>query len=1022
MIRFAAANVVRRYYQPWLDIQTLGNVPTDEGQAAPGQKLHRPQSSHDKALTAFAQLATLRLNVKRGMISLIDTNQQLIIAEATKSLSLVDDNRHAPNDHIWLGNVAIPRADAVCENVFGSTFTARDGPVDGGQEHTAEALVVPDLRLDERFKERPYVVASGAPRFYAGVPITTRDGNRIGVYAVSHTESRHSLTVDELRFMQDMAVTVFEHLEMVKSRNDRDRGEHMVRGIASFIEGLSNLKHSPDHETNGRRSITESPSRINQESAEHEQGRSTQESAKPQDSEQAALKSKSASVTDVTVPQSTSGSTHGTGNGASFTETDASIHAEQGSLTSDVREIFLRAAHIIRKSTRADGCVFFDTSSGIFGDDGGAPVEIGDTKQMLFEHLQTSGSDTDLYETPRRRRRRVTTSPDHSGQEKMSKPSEPDGSDVKSSPCQVLGMSLSSQRLGILPGLSMPENELKKCLQRYPYGKIFNFSDQGSVSSGDESIPDETIIGSGRAESDHHSRRKRSRGSRFLPRDMLKMLPGVRSVIFLPLWDYAQTRWFAGAFIWTDQVGHLSYPEGEMPYLKAFCSCIMSEVASMEALNTNRAKTTFIASISHELRSPLHGILGSIEFLEDTMTTAYQMNLLGAIETCGKTLLDTIDHLLDYAKINNLTKVISKRTSRGSLRSSKRITADISGAQSTLTAELDLASLVEDVLEAVFAGQTFRKARPRGQAGDHSMRDAIDHIQSLSLDDTLTTEEAIHAGTDKFSGKVVVVLNIANAANWWVKTQPGGLRRVIMNLFGNAIKYCEAGTIEANLDVTHVGKTCISVEFTVKDTGRGMSKEFMANHLFRAFAQEDSFSYGTGLGLSIVKQIVDSLGGKIDVKSQKNVGTEVKVSMKLPRVEQRPRSSDDDILAAAFEATKGLTMCLLDPGPDAAEKQKDVETSKLAQSLAKTCREWFDIEFIEGTSMEDDADIFFYAEPPPIEYLLELHKERKASRKTGKEVVLLVTCTNAFEAAALRASGVQHLTSLGRVVEVISQP
>lgn len=80
---------------------------------------------------------------------------------------------------------------------------------------------------------------------------------------------------------------------------------------------------------------------------------------------------------------------------------------------------------------------------------------------------------------------------------------------------------------------------------------------------------------------------------------------------------------------------------------------MMSEVGSMEVLNTNIAKSTFIASISHDLRSPLHGMLGSLEFLEETMTSAYQMSLIGAIETCGKTLLDTIDHLLDYAKINN---------------------------------------------------------------------------------------------------------------------------------------------------------------------------------------------------------------------------------------------------------------------------------------------------------------------------------------------------------------------------------
>ena len=115
-------------------------------------------------------------------------------------------------------------------------------------------------------------------------------------------------------------------------------------------------------------------------------------------------------------------------------------------------------------------------------------------------------------------------------------------------------------------------------------------------------------------------------------------------------------------------------------------------------------------------------------------------------------------------------------------------------------------------------------------------------------------------------------------------------------------------------------------------------------------------------------------------------------------------------------------MCLLNPDYQNGNRQRKGQVSALSESMAKLCRDWFGIEYIEGNTMDAEADIFFYAEPPPVEYLLQHHSERKARGKSGREVVLLITCTNAFEAAALRAGGVQHLINLGRVIEVISQP
>jgi signal transduction histidine kinase len=64
----------------------------------------------------------------------------------------------------------------------------------------------------------------------------------------------------------------------------------------------------------------------------------------------------------------------------------------------------------------------------------------------------------------------------------------------------------------------------------------------------------------------------------------------------------------------------------------------------------SKAKSDFISSISHEMRSPLHGILASTEILRDTMKLDSEVSMLNSIDACGSMLLDTINHLLDYSK------------------------------------------------------------------------------------------------------------------------------------------------------------------------------------------------------------------------------------------------------------------------------------------------------------------------------------------------------------------------------------
>jgi hypothetical protein len=204
---------LNRYYQPWLNTKKLGAVPPSSDLTAFSEAAASPRVSHDTTLTALAQLAALRLNVKRAMVSLIDTNTQIILAEATQTLSLVDESRHAPGDNIWLGNVLLPRHDCMDEHALSGIITCKDAH---GEQVDMSGMVVNDTFHDDRFKDRVYVTAPDGVRFYAGVPIITKEGHSIGVYGVSDTRPRpNGLTHDEVQFMQDVAEIVAEHLSRV---------------------------------------------------------------------------------------------------------------------------------------------------------------------------------------------------------------------------------------------------------------------------------------------------------------------------------------------------------------------------------------------------------------------------------------------------------------------------------------------------------------------------------------------------------------------------------------------------------------------------------------------------------------------------------------------------------------------------------------------------------------------------------------------------------------------------------------
>lgn len=106
------------------------------------------------------------------MISLIDTDVQYFVAEASKTLHLEDNSLYDdPLDAIWAGCVAVPKAGRLCEHTIAQL------PRESGEPPYFEVL---DLAKDDRFKDLPFVTAEPFFKYYCGVPLRTKNGTPIG--------------------------------------------------------------------------------------------------------------------------------------------------------------------------------------------------------------------------------------------------------------------------------------------------------------------------------------------------------------------------------------------------------------------------------------------------------------------------------------------------------------------------------------------------------------------------------------------------------------------------------------------------------------------------------------------------------------------------------------------------------------------------------------------------------------------------------------------------------------------------
>ncbi|KAF7958133.1 hypothetical protein EAE96_003696 [Botrytis aclada] len=911
----ARARELYKYYQPTAPINTETCFPAPQSSAEPGNQNSEVQSditstkisSPDTSLTAFCQLVSWRLEVQRAMISLIDDGTQYFIAESTKSLNLVDATKHKPGDELWLGCTSVSKAGRLCERTIETTPTVL------GEGYPS--FIVNDLTSDDRFNQLSFVTEPPHLKFYAGVPLITKRGIPIGGLFVVDSQARSGLSKDEISFLGTMACTVMKHLELTREVEEHRRGMKMSRGLASFVEGRAELEEADmeaedgegtkivgqfETDTGIRRQKSKSSSstkdsRISSATSlspsnGKEKGHVTSTSSIPTRIEGTLLTSeRSGSFTNErpgmeSTPHSSYGETSTTEQSPSdMCKTDTPD--EEFTEASALKLLFSRASNLIREAFEVDGgAVFYDAQKGFSSDTQTSNLDSSVTDS------QTSGDDE----------MRNGFNP----QSSTSRPFTRSSTMSQTREIEILGFSTpeaSSINGDPYPGthsfLPFEEKSLHQFLRRYPRGKLWTFGSDGSMSSASDDEIFKVYKSSARpGRIQQRSRKNKVARAAADGRFLSNHFPGVRQLLFVPLWDAGRSRWLSACCVWSTEPTRILSKQNELSFLTAFGNSVMAECSRISTEVADQKKSDFIGSISHELRSPLHGILASAEILDDLSLPNLAQELVETIDSCGRTLLDTINHILDFSKISSLEKNW-RRNRRGSTkrRSQSSNAGPLALQQSDLPminlfAPVDVAVLCEEVVESVFAGYVFQNVTAK-------TFDMVHDIHDKSSDSKRQSGLLAMSSSASQAPQVSVILDIA-LDDYNFTTQPGAFRRIIMNLLGNALKYTSHGYVRVKLETAKLddlnvpgdGRTPRSmIILTVTDTGKGISSEFLGSKLFTPFAQENTLSSGTGLGLSIVRSIINLLEGDITIDSELGRGTEVRVT--LPLLREMPKDT-----------------------------------------------------------------------------------------------------------------------------------
>ena len=273
--------------------------------------------------------------------------------------------------------------------------------------------------------------------------------------------------------------------------------------------------------------------------------------------------------------------------------------------------------------------------------------------------------------------------------------------------------------------------------------------------------------------------------------------------------------------------------------------CIMKDITNrnflekrikqveQDAEDALKVKSEFVANVTHELRTPVNGILGNTRELISRIEDEGLLRILDLMERGCNDMHSLINNILDFSKLEAGKFTLEKR-------------------------EFDFRKMVDYV------------------KGNH-----IHKITEKGLEFFVTISPEVPSNIIGDELRIVQILN---------------------NLLSNATKFTSVGKIAVEIVKTAQMGQKAELFFLVTDTGVGIAKENL-DKLFKSFSQVDasiSRKYGgTGLGLNISKQLVEMMGGSINVQSELNQGTMFSFSIwvDLPKEEQEKETVTVDRMA-----------------------------------------------------------------------------------------------------------------------------
>lgn len=831
-------------------------------------------------------------------------------------------------------------------------------------------LVVNDLSKDDRYKSLPFVQGDPNFRFYAGTPLTTETNINIGCFFALDTSPREGLTGAEKETMGFLGTLIMDYLKTSRQAHEGRRATRLSRGLSCFVEGGSRFADC----TNSSYMETPDFSTVSSNANFGNNNNNNNKNSLSLGSDSGDVPSRRSRSSDAeSFSSGSSKADHGSSSGSLLPEfwSNAKPKGPPADETRDTTAPFKRAANLLRESLElgGEGGVIF--------------VEAGNNPGLDSE----SGSDS-AGET--------------------------------GNPATVLAVSTEEEPFAPQPGsksrypaTNLDRGFLLRLFRRYSKGRLWGFHRDGMLSSSEDDEADEPQLDRPGPQKAADLPKGGKGRRKALENKLLNLyFPTACQVLFVPLWNATNSQWFAGCFCWNTVETRVFSPTVELSSVLGFGSSIMAEYSRIQSLISDRQKGDFIGSISHELRSPLHGILAATEFLQGTQMDEFQGSLLDTVNACGRTLLDTMNQVLDFSKIVSVERtwrnIKRYKASPMEVRNMERVHLDSYVAT-------DLAVLAEEVVEGVCLGHAY---------GERATASADYPV--LLPHTTARSRQGEKTDPNKRT-EVEVVMDIAHN-DWVYRTQRGALRRILMNILGNAMKYTDFGRVSIRLEATEgsEGRSRQGPEdlvtLTVSDTGKGISEEFMRGRLYTPFAQEDSLAVGTGLGLSIVRSLVKALNGSINTSSRPGEGTTVKVTLPLerpqdnenaPTSEQSSEPDNDakDTLCQARllqENLSGRRVAILGIDPVTAAQHP------LWSIITRYLTEWYGLELVSWSPEAITPVDLMLAD----EQMLLDPSEEKSITSTLRIPALLVLCNRSVDYGTARTKW----SHLANTVEMIRQP